>query len=195
MSRAALPKQLLRLRGERTMIQDTVLRAQLPGAAALPSSATMAIAFLWPSRCRRSASNPPRSFWSRWRATPRLPQQPWPPSSPPNKTRKAWCCCCHRIISLMTWLRFTARCRRRRRRPRDGHLVTFGISPTRAETGYGYIRQRGAARGDGVFDVEAFVEKPDAAKAATYLASGDYCWNSGMFAFRARYVPRRTGQI
>jgi len=68
---------------------------------------------------------------------------------------------------------------------RDGRLVTFGISPTRAETGYGYIKRRGTAIGAGTFEVEAFVEKPDAAKAQIYLASGDYCWNSGMFAFRA----------
>ena len=68
---------------------------------------------------------------------------------------------------------------------RDGRLVTFGITPTRAETGYGYIKRHGAALANGAYDVEAFVEKPDAEKAQTYLASGDYCWNSGMFAFRA----------
>lgn len=68
---------------------------------------------------------------------------------------------------------------------RDGRLVTFGITPTQAETGYGYIKRRGPAFGSGAFEVEAFVEKPNAEKAQTYLASGDYCWNSGMFAFRA----------
>lgn len=68
-----------------------------------------------------------------------------------------------------------------------GRLVTFGIQPTYAETGYGYIRA-GATRDD-VADVEAFVEKPDAATAAQYLASGQYFWNSGMFLFRAsRYL-------
>lgn len=68
---------------------------------------------------------------------------------------------------------------------RAGRLVTFGISPSRAETGYGYIRRRNATVVQGAFEVEAFVEKPDVAKAQTYIASGDYCWNSGMFAFRA----------
>ncbi|ANY16785.1 mannose-1-phosphate guanylyltransferase/mannose-6-phosphate isomerase [Bordetella pseudohinzii] len=69
----------------------------------------------------------------------------------------------------------------------DGRLVTFGIQPTYAETGYGYIRA-GAVR-QGVADVEAFVEKPDAATAEQYLASGRYFWNSGMFLFRAsRYL-------
>ncbi|GAA4496396.1 mannose-1-phosphate guanylyltransferase/mannose-6-phosphate isomerase [Pseudaeromonas paramecii] len=64
-----------------------------------------------------------------------------------------------------------------------GKLVTFGIVPTHAETGYGYIR-RGAAQ-QGAFAVAQFVEKPDAATAEGYLASGEYYWNSGMFLFRA----------
>ena len=63
-----------------------------------------------------------------------------------------------------------------------GALVTFGIVPTGPETGYGYIK---AAAGEGVRAVERFVEKPDAATAAAYVASGDYAWNSGMFLFRA----------
>lgn len=63
-----------------------------------------------------------------------------------------------------------------------GALVTFGIVPTGPETGYGYIK---AVAGEGVRAVERFVEKPDAATAAAYVASGDYAWNSGMFLFRA----------
>jgi len=65
----------------------------------------------------------------------------------------------------------------------QGFLVTFGILPERAETGYGYIK-RGARRGD-LFDVEKFVEKPDKSRAASYVESGDYYWNSGMFMFEA----------
>ena len=63
-------------------------------------------------------------------------------------------------------------------------LVTFGIRPTRAETGYGYIR-RGAAIAQGVFKAERFVEKPDAATASAYLAEGCYDWNGGIFLLRA----------
>ena len=68
----------------------------------------------------------------------------------------------------------------------DGALVTFGIKPSRAETGYGYI-QRGKRFGtrEGCFNVEAFVEKPDAATAQSYLAGGEHDWNSGMFLFTA----------
>ena len=68
----------------------------------------------------------------------------------------------------------------------SGRLVTFGIVPTAPETGYGYIN---AAPGDGVRDVLRFVEKPDQATAEAYVASGEYFWNSGMFAFLAsRYL-------
>ncbi len=66
-----------------------------------------------------------------------------------------------------------------------GYLVTFGITPHCAETGYGYIKQKAEAIGAGAFGVDAFVEKPDAPTAQSYLAAGGYCWNSGMFAFRA----------
>ncbi len=68
-----------------------------------------------------------------------------------------------------------------------GRLVTFGVVPTAAETGYGYIR---AAGGEGpVYAVAEFVEKPDMSTAKAYLASGDYYWNSGMFLFSsAQYL-------
>ena len=68
-----------------------------------------------------------------------------------------------------------------------GKLVTFGITPTHPETGYGYIRS-GAPEG-AAFKVDAFVEKPDEATAAEYLAAGGYYWNGGVFMFRAsRYL-------
>ncbi len=70
---------------------------------------------------------------------------------------------------------------------RAGQLVTFGITPDRPETGYGYIRRNGALDNmEGCYAIEGFVEKPDRETAETYLASGDYYWNSGTFLFRAR---------
>lgn len=69
-----------------------------------------------------------------------------------------------------------------------GKLVSFGVVPTHAETGYGYV-QKGEAVGDGGYRVARFVEKPDQATAQQYLESGDFYWNSGMFMFRAsRYL-------
>ncbi|WP_305405725.1 mannose-1-phosphate guanylyltransferase/mannose-6-phosphate isomerase [Photobacterium leiognathi] len=66
----------------------------------------------------------------------------------------------------------------------NGMLVTFGIVPTHPETGYGYIKQ-GDLFGNGIFSVEAFVEKPDFNTAQNYLEQGIYSWNSGMFLFKA----------
>jgi mannose-1-phosphate guanylyltransferase/mannose-1-phosphate guanylyltransferase/mannose-6-phosphate isomerase len=63
-------------------------------------------------------------------------------------------------------------------------LVTFGIEPHRAETGYGYI-ECGDALAAGVFRAAAFAEKPDAATAAVYVASGAHRWNAGIFLMRA----------
>ncbi|MDG5466862.1 mannose-1-phosphate guanylyltransferase/mannose-6-phosphate isomerase [Deltaproteobacteria bacterium IMCC39524] len=72
-----------------------------------------------------------------------------------------------------------------------GALLTFGIVPTAPETGYGYIRKGQSLASspqlsvENIFDVREFVEKPDLATAEKYLASGDYYWNSGMFFFKA----------
>jgi len=79
----------------------------------------------------------------------------------------------------------------------QGFLVTFGIHPTHAETGYGYIRQGDALTMSGGYRIAEFVEKPDEATAIKYLESGEYHWNSGMFCFQAgtflesleRYAP------
>jgi mannose-1-phosphate guanylyltransferase/mannose-6-phosphate isomerase len=70
---------------------------------------------------------------------------------------------------------------------RAGALVSFGITPQRAETGYGYIRRGSELDGaKGVFAVAEFVEKPGPEQAQAYVASGEHSWNSGMFLFPAR---------
>jgi mannose-1-phosphate guanylyltransferase len=69
----------------------------------------------------------------------------------------------------------------------QGQIVTFGIVPTEPNTGYGYLDLALAdERWPGVCSVRAFVEKPDQARAAQFLASGHYAWNSGMFCFSAQ---------
>ena len=77
---------------------------------------------------------------------------------------------------------FTAALRRAVQGAADGAIVILGITPTAPETAYGYIRSTPA---DGLAKVAQFVEKPDAATAARYLADGGYTWNSGMFVLRA----------
>jgi len=67
----------------------------------------------------------------------------------------------------------------------SGAIAILGIKPTGPETGFGYIKQSGAASNLGDFNVAKYVEKPDLETARTYLDSGDYSWNGGMFVVRA----------
>lgn len=76
---------------------------------------------------------------------------------------------------------------------REGRLVTFGITPTHAETGFGYI-QCGDTLGTGGYAISGFKEKPCLEQAEDYLKAGNYLWNSGMFMFRAS-LSRRTGAL
>jgi mannose-1-phosphate guanylyltransferase len=79
------------------------------------------------------------------------------------------------------------------------HIVVLGIRPTRAETGYGYI-ETGTPTDREAFRVRRFTEKPDAERAARFVAAGNYFWNSGMFLWSARtlvnalreHLPRTT---
>jgi mannose-1-phosphate guanylyltransferase/mannose-6-phosphate isomerase len=66
-----------------------------------------------------------------------------------------------------------------------GRLVTFGIVPDVPETGFGYIKAHTAGQEQNCYEVDQFVEKPDAETAARYIADGHYYWNSGMFMFKA----------
>jgi mannose-1-phosphate guanylyltransferase len=69
------------------------------------------------------------------------------------------------------------------------NIVVLGIRPTRAETGYGYI-ETGAPTGPDAFRVRRFTEKPDAGRAAEFVAAGNYFWNSGMFLWSARTLAQ-----
>src|SRR3569833_1607030 len=90
------------------------------------------------------------------------------------------CPCDHHIPDTAAFL---ATARKAAALAGEGWLVAFGIAPGRAETGYGYI-QRGEVLPGGA-KIARFVEKPDRATAEAFLADGSYCWNGGIFAFRA----------
>jgi mannose-1-phosphate guanylyltransferase/mannose-6-phosphate isomerase len=75
----------------------------------------------------------------------------------------------------------------------DGSLVTFGIKPLTPETGFGYLRAQPGEAGQ-AWTLERFVEKPDLATAQSYLESGQYFWNSGMFLFRASVYLEELGR-
>lgn len=72
----------------------------------------------------------------------------------------------------------------------EDYLVTFGITPTRPETGYGYIQKAGNLNGSGAYCVKAFYEKPEAAIALKFLKSGLYLWSSGMHLFKAEIAEK-----
>ena len=77
---------------------------------------------------------------------------------------------------------------------RAGKIILFGVIPSRAETGYGYIK-RGTAIESGIFSVAAFMEKPDAATAKGFLRDGGYNWNSGIFLFSTAAFLAQLKQI
>jgi mannose-1-phosphate guanylyltransferase/mannose-6-phosphate isomerase len=78
----------------------------------------------------------------------------------------------------------------------EGYLITFGIQPTRPETGYGYIRVADTLNESGTVRAAAqFVEKPSLDVAKSYLADGNYLWNSGMFLFRTDIIAENYREL
>lgn len=91
------------------------------------------------------------------------------PSDQVIKDEEAYSCALHKAICAAE----------------SGCIVVLGVVPDKPETGYGYIKRMGEEKLHGEFVVEAFVEKPTAQLAMTYLLSGGYCWNSGMLLVKA----------
>ncbi|MDX1604577.1 MAG: mannose-1-phosphate guanylyltransferase/mannose-6-phosphate isomerase, partial [Candidatus Competibacterales bacterium] len=197
LSRETYPKQFLPLLGERSLLQSTLERVQdLPGAAAPMLVCNQDHRFLAAEQLRSLAVAPQALILEpvgrntapavavaalqagRDGADPLLLILP---ADHVIQDVAGF----HHAVSAMTPL------------AEDGHLLTFGITPDRPETGYGYI-QKGEALTGGAYRVNRFVEKPDQATAERYLASQEYYWNSGMFLFRAsryleeleRFVPQ-----
>ncbi len=185
LSRSSLPKQLLPLHSARTMIQETVLRVRLPETAAPILLCNDDHRFLVAEQMQQIAVAPsaivlepqgrntaPAAAVAALVAGETDPQAiiALLPSDHVVTDEKAF----KNALDVAI------------RAAESGHIVTFGMTPTGPETGYGYI-QRGAplAGVDGAFKVQSFKEKPDAATAAAYVADGGYFWNGGMFVFRA----------
>lgn len=187
-SRRNLPKQFLSLSGKETLFQQTVLRAaSLPDAAAPVVVASDDQRFLAAEQLQELGI-----------ADANILLEPVPRNTAPAIAVGALQAMARDADALILVLpadhligdtgAFTEAVARARRLAEQGWLVTFGIRPDRAETGFGYIR-RGANLEGETFRVAQFVEKPALDVAESYLASGDYDWNSGMFLFRAsRYI-------
>ena len=183
LSRELLPKQLLALTGERTMIQDTAARLR-----GFPQATTPLVV------CNEA---------HRFLVAEQLRELGMPPAGillePVGRnTAPAIALAAHAVRQLAgddalmlvlpadhvlrDLVAFQASVTLAIPAAAAGKLVAFGIVARTPETGYGYLRTAGGA---GVVPIEQFVEKPDLAKAREFIASGDYFWNSGMFLFGA----------
>jgi mannose-1-phosphate guanylyltransferase/mannose-6-phosphate isomerase len=188
MSRSLYPKQLLALTSERSLLQETARRIVGGGGFAAPLIvANEEHRFIIAEQLREIGIAPealilepcgrntaPAACVAALRLTAQqAPGDPEPlmlvmPSD-------------HAIGNLTA---FREAIERAAAAARAGHLVTFGITPERAETGYGYIASGPPLDPEaGAFAVTGFVEKPDLDAAERYVASGAYFWNSGLFLF------------
>jgi len=184
LSRASHPKQLLRLVGGETMVQDTLRRFSGDGFAPPLLISNEAQRFILAEQAREIGLAPAR-----------IVLEPVGRNTAPAAAIAALMLSenaehalmllapADHVVADAAGLR--AAIAAAKPLAEDGHLVTFGVTPDAPETGYGYIRQGGAIDGGPGHEVAEFVEKPDLPRARDYLASGDYLWNSGIFLFSA----------
>jgi len=189
MSRAQYPKQLLPLLTERTLLQEAELRV----ADAKQFAASLVISndehrFIVAEQLRLAGVTPAAIIL-----------EPLGRNTAPA--------CCVAALSLAATApdalmlvmpsdhaitdatAFKAAVQRAADAARTGKLVTFGIAANRPETGYGYIERGTPLPGvEGAFEVAGFVEKPDHARAETYVADPAYSWNSGIFLFPVKLL-------
>lgn len=184
LSRELYPKQFLRLAGEQTMLQQTVVRA-----AALPSASAPIV--VCGDAHRFIVAEQLKAVDGR-----QIILEPMGRNTAPAAAVAALqVAAAHGDDALVLLLpadhviadqaAFANAAQHAATLAQQGKLVTFGVVPTQPETGYGYIRT-GEALGDAGHSVAAFVEKPDRETAEGYLADGGYLWNGGMFLFQAK---------
>jgi len=184
-SRASFPKQLWPLTGEQTMLQQTALRAVGPEFAAPIVVCNAEHRFLIAEQLREIGIEDAH-----------IVLEPTGRNSAPAITAAALIAAEHEPNAVLWMMAADAAITKPETlktvlgdavaAARSGHVVTFGMKPTRAETGYGYIETGAELSGTpGVFAVAAFREKPDAEQARAFIADKRYLWNSGMFVFTA----------
>ncbi len=191
LSRAAYPKQFLALAGDRTLLQDTVLR--LDGVADM-----QAPLLICNEEHRFLVAEQMRGIGCRPRS---ILLEPVARNTAPAVALAALLADPDDVLLVLPADHviaetkvFQAAIAVAVEHATRGELVTFGIVPDRAETGYGYICAARQQDGREAARVERFVEKPDAATAQAYIDSGQYYWNSGMFAFRAGVYLAELGR-
>ncbi len=195
MSRTLRPKQLLPLVSDRTMLQETMLRVAGPDFAPPIVVCNEEHRFMIAEQVRALGVTPKA-----------IVLEPVPRNTAPAITVAALMAAEADDAAVMLVLPsdhviedetgFHAALATARAAAAAGAMVTFGIPPSRPETGYGYIKRgRPLAGAAGCFRIERFVEKPDRATAEGYLASGEYAWNSGMFVLPAGGYLHEVGRL
>lgn len=201
LSRAVLPKQLLPLVGENTMLQETLLRLSTWAEIANPIVVCgNDHRFLVAEQLRAIGMTPEaivleplaRNTAPAIAAAANLLQQ--------KEVLMLVLPADHVITDVAA---FESAVRLAAQAAQTGKLVTFGIQPDHPETGYGYIEAGHPAELGGCFEVARFVEKPDAVTAQAYLDTGRFYWNSGMFLFQpqvylselAKFVPEMVQSV
>jgi mannose-1-phosphate guanylyltransferase/mannose-6-phosphate isomerase len=204
MSRSLYPKQLLALTGERSLLQETVLRVMGDAGGDDGFAPPLIIAneehrFIIAEQLREIGAAPealvlepvgrntaPAACIAALRlAAAKAPDEP--------DALMLVMASDHVITDLAA---FRAAIGRAAAAGRAGRLVSLGIRPERPETGYGYIAAGAPIDGvAGAFQVSRFVEKPDAETAERYLASGEYFWNSSIFLFPVALYLAELGRL
>ena len=186
LSRQSYPKQFVPLLGERTLFQEAAARVTGPGFAPPVVISAAQYRFIVTEQLMAAGVDPGAVLLE--------------PS--PRNTAPAVLAAAHHLAAIHgpealmlvapsdhavpDVAGFQARVRAGIPAAMEGALVLFGITPTRAETGYGYLAPEGEAAPDaGPVPLRSFVEKPDAERAAAMLAAGGYLWNAGIFLFTA----------
>lgn len=184
LSRQHQPKQFLRLLGQRSLFQETVLRA----AALSPADAPIVVGsaahrFIMASELSQLGIAAKLLLEPMGRNTaPALAMAALHVSRTDPKALLALMPADHYVPDAAG---FATSLREAAAAALQGHIVTFGVMPTEAHTGYGYIRMGRPLQLAGVHAVAEFVEKPDSKRATALLASGDCLWNCGVFLLRA----------
>lgn len=195
LSQPLYPKQLLPLVSDQTLLQETALRISGDGFHAPTVICNTAHRFLVAEQLRKAGAAPHEIIL-----------EPCPRSTAPAIAVAALRAHAEDPESILLVLpsdhvvrdqdAFRAAVDTAARAAALGKLVTFGITPTRPETGYGYIKADGPlADAPGAFAIERFVEKPDLATAQAFLSGGNHTWNSGMFLLPAQAFLDDVGRL
>jgi len=194
LSRQGYPKQLLRLSGERTLLQDTVIRSDGLADRSQISDLNVTVPIVV---CHEEHRFLVAEQLDEIGREARILLEPVSRNTAPALTIAALAAmqdgsdpvlfvmpADHIISDQDCFLQSSVEACRL---ASEGLIVTFGVVPTHAETGFGYIEKgKQAVAGDcQAFSIERFVEKPNKLTAQAYLESGNYLWNSGMFMMRA----------